>query len=366
MLATLRTWLNTVYLTDPLERRLAGLVQVMFIGLIAASFCAMALTLASRGPALFHPSLAALALVTGTAVGALLLLRRGYFRASVLNAALGLLVGLAAISWISGVLYNPFGLLPLLVPLAMVGLLLGRRQLVVVSALTVAIVAVVSAGESRAEALRAAAASDHGWILVTASFALLVVLFGTFFDRFSDTLRRALCDALAREQELERTRASLESTVAERTASLAAALRSVEEREASLVAALEELRASQATIRELGSPVLPVLPGVLVAPLVGALDAERAANLADHVLAAIERDRARHVIFDITGVLVVDTHVAQTLLRVAQAARLLGARPMLVGIRPEVAQTMVALGVDVSELATYSNLQEAVGALRAA
>jgi anti-anti-sigma factor len=193
----------------------------------------------------------------------------------------------------------------------------------------------------------------------------VIVVITVFLDGFGSSLRDTLREALARGRELEALKADLESTVAERTASLAAALRSVEEREASLVAAMENLRASEATVRDLSAPVLPVRRGVLVAPLVGSLDTERAAALSENVLASIERERARHIVLDITGVPVVDTHVAQALLRVAQAARLLGARPALVGVRPEVAQTMVALGVDVGELATYSDLQEALGALQA-
>jgi rsbT co-antagonist protein RsbR len=79
----------------------------------------------------------------------------------------------------------------------------------------------------------------------------------------------------------------------------------------------------------------------------------------------VERERARHVIFDITGVPIVDTHVAQVLIQTTMAVRLLGADTLLVGIRPEVAQTLVALNVDLGGLRTYPNLREAVGALLA-
>src|SRR5262249_23944265 len=136
-------------------------------------------------------------------------------------------------------------------------------------------------------------------------------------------------------------------------------------REARLVQTLEELHASETTIRELGAPVLPVLPGVLVAPLVGVLDGDRAAMLADNVLAMVEREGARQVIFDITGVPLVDTQVAQVLLQPAAAVRVLGGQPLLVGIRPEVAQTIITLGLDLAAVATYPNLQEAVAAILA-
>jgi rsbT co-antagonist protein RsbR len=106
-----------------------------------------------------------------------------------------------------------------------------------------------------------------------------------------------------------------------------------------------------------------VLPGVVVAPIVGALDSARAAHLSQAVLAAIDRTRARAVILDITGVPVVDSQVAQALLGVAAAARLLGAEALLVGVGAEVAQTIVQLGVDLGTIRVFPNLQEAILAL---
>jgi rsbT co-antagonist protein RsbR len=102
---------------------------------------------------------------------------------------------------------------------------------------------------------------------------------------------------------------------------------------------------------------------VLVAPLIGVLDGDRAATLADNVLAMVERKGARQVIFDATGVPLVDTQVAQVLLQTAAAVRLLGGQPLLVGIRPEVAQTIITLGLDLAAIATYPNLPAAVAAI---
>jgi anti-anti-sigma regulatory factor len=195
------------------------------------------------------------------------------------------------------------------------------------------------------------------------TFILIIGVLSLFLDRFGFSLRDALTIALTREQELEQLRDSLEATVAERTAALHQALQDVGQREATLSQTLVELRSSQAVIHELSAPVIPVLPGVLVAPLIGALDSARAAVLSRNVLATIEHMGARHVIFDITGVPIVDTHVAQVLLETAVATRLLGASPAIVGIRPEVAQTIINLDIDLSITAIYPSLQEAVAAL---
>lgn len=112
-----------------------------------------------------------------------------------------------------------------------------------------------------------------------------------------------------------------------------------------------------ALVAELSTPVIPVLTGVLVLPLVGTIDSRRAQQITEQVLEAVERERAATIVLDITGVITVDTQTAQLLLRTAQAVRLLGAEPLLVGISPEVAQTMISLGVELRGLHTFADLR---------
>jgi CHASE3 domain sensor protein/anti-anti-sigma regulatory factor len=116
----------------------------------------------------------------------------------------------------------------------------------------------------------------------------------------------------------------------------------------------------QAIIREMSVPVLPVRSSTLVMPLVGALDSTRLALMQAQALQAIERSRTRQLILDITGVPVIDTQVALGLTRLVQAAQLLGTNVDIVGIRPEVAQTLVGLGVELRAMHTFSNLQAAL------
>jgi anti-anti-sigma factor len=145
------------------------------------------------------------------------------------------------------------------------------------------------------------------------------------------------------------------------------ALHTQEEQAAALRQALAEVQQSQeeqshllTAIRQISTPVVPVMQGVLVVPLVGVIDSARAQGIIETLLAAIERERARVVILDITGVPMVDTAVAQALLQAAQATRLLGAEPVLVGITPPVAETIVSLGVDLAGLRTRADLQGGV------
>ncbi|MDY7042548.1 MAG: GAF domain-containing protein, partial [Chloroflexota bacterium] len=114
------------------------------------------------------------------------------------------------------------------------------------------------------------------------------------------------------------------------------------------------------TLREMSTPIVPVTREVLVLPLVGAVNAQRAEQVIESLLTGIEERRARVVIMDITGVPVVDANVANYLLRAALAARLLGAEVILVGITPQVAQAVVGLGVDLSEIVTRSDLQSGI------
>lgn len=134
----------------------------------------------------------------------------------------------------------------------------------------------------------------------------------------------------------------------------------VTERTAELQEALVQQQQLLETIRSMSTPVIPILDGVLVLPLVGVLDAERMQHAQTALLQGIERQRAHTVVLDITGIPIVDTHVAHHFIALAQQARLLGAQCLLVGMNPEVAQTIVSLGIDLRSLQTLSNLQTAI------
>ena len=121
---------------------------------------------------------------------------------------------------------------------------------------------------------------------------------------------------------------------------------------------MAEQQVLQATVMELSAPLLPLLPGVLVLPLIGSIDSIRAERILAAELDAIIRERTEVVLVDITGTAVVDTNVAMQLIRSADAARLLGCQTILVGVRPEIAQTLVGLGVDLRGVTTHSTLAE--------
>jgi PAS domain S-box-containing protein len=122
----------------------------------------------------------------------------------------------------------------------------------------------------------------------------------------------------------------------------------------------EVIAAQQRALAELSTPLIPVNDEVVVMPLVGSIDSQRAQEILETLLVGIEQQQARLVIIDITGVQIVDTHVANALVRAAQAVGLMGARVMITGIRPEVAQTMVNVGIDLSAITTRATLQSGI------
>ncbi|MBV9787213.1 MAG: STAS domain-containing protein, partial [Chloroflexi bacterium] len=123
-----------------------------------------------------------------------------------------------------------------------------------------------------------------------------------------------------------------------------------------------QIEAERLTIllQELSTPIVPIYDGILVLPLIGAIDTGRANEIMGRLLEQIRKQHAESVIIDITGVPLVDTSVAQHLLQTAQAARLLGASVILVGISPEIAQTIVQLGIDLGDISTLPDLQAGV------
>jgi rsbT co-antagonist protein RsbR len=194
-------------------------------------------------------------------------------------------------------------------------------------------------------------------LFVPVIVGLILLLLWQFRHRLVIMLDRTR----AANEELQLAQAGLEAQVAERTAALQVALDEVQARADEQARLFAENEQQRLTIREISVPVLPVSAETLVMPLVGALDTERLRLLQEQALHALERSRARHLLLDITGVPVVDSQVAQGLIAVVQAGRLLGAEVTLVGIRPEVAQAIVGLGLNLQEVRTFSNLRTALG-----
>jgi anti-anti-sigma regulatory factor len=221
-----------------------------------------------------------------------------------------------------------------------------------------------------------------GWLEFQAQDSLALLMFcsvmlfsiASITALYTRSLEQALRSADSRaaelavaQQILAEANTSLEERVSERTAALEQSLATQASQAETLVASLAEQQRLNQTINDLSFPIIPVRNDALVLPLVGILAEQRANDLLNIALQQVQDSRARVLFLDVTGVAIVDTLVAEALLRVATAVRLLGATTVLVGIRPEVAQTLVSLGSDMSQLRTAATLQaglEAMGIVR--
>jgi rsbT co-antagonist protein RsbR len=126
-------------------------------------------------------------------------------------------------------------------------------------------------------------------------------------------------------------------------------------------AARERIIADQAAaMLELSTPVIRLWDGIIAVPLVGTLDSARTQLVMERLLESLVTTGAEHAVLDITGVSTVDTEVAQHLLKTVSAVRLLGAECIISGIRPQVAQTIVALGIEFGDIATKATLADAL------
>jgi rsbT co-antagonist protein RsbR len=241
------------------------------------------------------------------------------------------------------------------IPILLASITLSSLQILPVSLLGLAIALVaITRGETPGDESFTVAFS---FVLMISALAYLSAW---SVERALGSTREARRELELSNKALNTTNSDLEARVVERTADLQEREGKLHETLAELHETLEELRSSQEMIRELSAPILPVAPGVLVAPMIGAVDSGRAAVFMSNLLDAAERERARYLIIDVTGIPVIDTQVARVILQAAQAMRMLGAQAILTGIRPEVAQTLVGLGIDLSGLITRGTLQSGI------
>jgi rsbT co-antagonist protein RsbR len=165
---------------------------------------------------------------------------------------------------------------------------------------------------------------------------------GRRFDEMAETIQQRTCAIEAQHERANAARIEAEIARAE------------------IAEQLATIDTQRNVIREMSVPVLPLNRSALVLPLIGALDSERLALVQEQALRSIEQLSTDFLILDITGVPIVDTAVAQGLIQIVQAARLLGSEVVLVGIRPEVAQAVVGLGIYLNEFVTRSTLQSGI------
>jgi rsbT co-antagonist protein RsbR len=275
----------------------------------------------------------------------------------------GMLVGMAIVGLTGAAFFNNDTFVTpifLLLPLLMAAAALRPVWIIVALVGVLTGMGVIFTMPSPAET----AALRSAIFAVTGLMSLFTTLTGVLIGVGHAHLRRRLHDEMKRADrakiELQILNEELDLRVQMQTEALQQTLQELEQQTLRQDQLLKEIAGQREIIRELSLPILPVGREVLVAPLIGALDQERMQQLQSQVLKRVERIHARLLILDVTGVPIIDTHVAQGLMNLVRGLRLLGANVALVGVRPEVAQTIVALGVQLRDIEVFSDLGSAL------
>jgi rsbT co-antagonist protein RsbR len=142
--------------------------------------------------------------------------------------------------------------------------------------------------------------------------------------------------------------------------SLASSQAKSERYRAELEEKLSMIEQQRAAIRELSTPIMEVWDSILCLPIVGIMDSARSADMTDALLRAVVSTRARCAIIDITGIEVMDTRTADHFIRMTKSVRLLGAECVLTGLNPQIAQTVVQMGIDMHGVTTHRSLRDAL------
>ena len=344
-------WLLTVNSPDEnIRRRGRNIIYIILGLLVLMLFIAVAWTIITPVSIIF---VFATVLPTLTYFGMLVLVRRGYVdTAAVIIFMMQLTV---SVYILTSSFEQPWSVMMLITPLPFASVSLRAWQ-IWIAFIAIAIARVFINTQTRDTTTDILIFQ----IITFAVFTLMLFLGTRSLEQSlqqSDELRHV---AEGSSNALAAANDNLEQAVNNRTADLQHALSDVRERELRLTQTLQKLSVSQELVRSLSAPIIPILPSVIVVPLAGILDGEQAQRLMQQVLERISAQRSRDLILDITGVPIMDSHVANVVIQIAQAVKLLGTRTLLVGVRPEVAQTLVALNIEFGDLEIFADLQDAV------
>lgn len=349
-------WLLTVRHPDPDAQRRGRNTTIIAVGFMLMCVASVPLVLIQPDPA---PQMVGAIGGLCLQLPVIALARSG----RVTLAALVLLGLTLSTLFVIPLLSRQIGLVPVFFVVGVLTASVIARPWVVVLSMIAAIVGVVSQAAllSGAPQLHPSAPEIVAVGAIVSGIAGLIGTLGARSNmRSLDAAQQARAGAEAAALALDRMNRELEDRVAERTATLRTTLAEAERRAAEQAHLLAENAQQRETLRVMSVPVLPVAAHTLVMPLVGTLDAGRLEQVQDQALAAITMHKAHTLLIDITGVPFVDDQVAYGLTAVIAAARLLGVATTLIGIRPEVAQTLVSTGVDLANLRTARDLQAAL------
>jgi len=328
---TLLSDLIAVTSPDPIIQRRARLLAILSLGIILLSVVFLPISLLGTSPLAGVLTLAASVLVGGVS---LLLARRGSATVGGWLLALGLSAAILGSALVTGALVSLYYLVIVVMVAGVVLRPLHVWWVLLINLAGMALLLLVPSNIPQADAT--------AWLsLVGAGLLLVFVAFVAYLG--GSSAERALQTSLENAQRAAEAQARAEAQ-AHALETQAQALAEAEQRQRDLVATLE-------------TPTVALAEGVLLAPIVGTLDSTRAQRFTARLLHDVADQHARLVVMDIAGVGIVDTAVAQAIIRTVQAVRLLGSVVVLTGIAPTVATTLTHLGVDLAGVQTARSPQ---------
>jgi rsbT co-antagonist protein RsbR len=357
MLKSIFDKITYIHLSDPLSLRQAKILQTSITILFIVGFLdflyLLFLLISNQTHAFELAILLGFLAILGFS---LYLLHLGKLFATIITLSLSLLLVLTIVFLSESLIGKEVFLMAFIIPIVLTGLLLDQRWLMYFTLLSVISITVVGLNELQALPIER---RDLKSQLYTDIFAFSLICFAIagIVDRFGNTLQSTLKLQQQRERELEQLSQSLEVTVREQTADLRVALQQSEQREQELRNALQQIDKQRTTIRQLSVPIIPVSEHAMVMPLVGELDQDRLDIMTQQALNEMAQQQKSRLIIDLTGVTMFDNKVAECLLDMIEAVRLMGSETVIVGVRPELAQSIVATGTLSVNLHTERSLQ---------
>jgi len=354
----LQRWFIAVPYSDPLSQRLAFMFQTLLFMVIIGGIVdvGMLLIANSSQPSGVVVSVFLVIFELG-AIAALVMLRRGMMQRMILLVLVVFGVIASVVLVLFGLQQHSLLLFMWMLPIVLVGTLLDRKWLVISTVCGMAIVLILSSAEQYQFwwVNRIDIQTNSADILRFFTILLIIVVFA--IEQLSDSFHKVMQLYKQRSVELTKIHEDLERLVAERNENLFDALQASQQRALQLRNAMKEIEQQRQLIHSLEVPIIPISSTTVVMPLIGSLDEKRFLQIREQALRAIERSSVKQLVLDITGVPLVDDVMTRGLIEIVQATDLLGVETVLVGIRPEVAYSIVQLQGDFPHLRTASTLQ---------
>lgn len=354
----LEPWPKEHHFDDPSDREIGRLCIIILLILCICTLFWLPLTflIFDSSLGIFFANLTSI-LLWGFAAVAYWRIKKGKVLQGAFVIAASIFCGVSLVVSTTGVVESGSLLFVYSLPLTIIAIAWGRKGLIVFAIASLVVVGILVVLDLDGSYQGHIALEEPVEIFVTFVFPFLLLLL--LLDRYHASLKRALVASIERGSHLLEAQKTLDNQIAERSNDLEATLARLKEQESELQDRLHDLELARTSLQE-RSPILPVLPGLLVVPLIGELTPARNLQLHEHVLHTCHQRHAHTVIFDLTGLAQLDQAACQSLLELAGAIQMIGASLVMAGLRADMAEIMIEYDFDHTGIKLFTSLQEAI------